>query len=149
MSKYDNEFKEAIVFIIDELEGGDTILVDDDGITKYGICSKYHPNVDVRNLSEEQAIQIYDDEYRMNSHFDDNCRERGFEYALFLLDVSINMSWAFPQFNIFQSIDSLFLKRMFLYLRLANTKESERKNLRGWMNRCLLLYNHIWKKYLM
>lgn len=36
---------------------------DPGGETKFGICKRNHPNVDIANLTEEQAIEIYQQEY--------------------------------------------------------------------------------------
>lgn len=46
------------------LEGGYTNDPDDPGgETKFGIAKKYHPNVDIKNLTLEQAKEIYRKEY--------------------------------------------------------------------------------------
>jgi lysozyme family protein len=48
------------------LEGGDTLTdhpSDYGGVTKFGISQKYHPDVDVANLTQTQAVAIYIDEY--------------------------------------------------------------------------------------
>lgn len=33
------------------------------GCTKFGIAEKYHPGVDIKNLTREGAIRIYEEEY--------------------------------------------------------------------------------------
>ncbi len=57
-------FKKIIGIIIDKNEGG---YVNDPrdkgGETKYGIAKKYHPNIDIKNLTKEQAADIYYNEY--------------------------------------------------------------------------------------
>lgn len=55
-----------IFSLVMELEGRDTITNDPDdpgGLTKWGICQRDHPDVDVANLTEVGARAIYDREY--------------------------------------------------------------------------------------
>jgi hypothetical protein len=49
--------------IIDRNEGGGKLVSDTGGLTKWGISSNANPNVDIANLTREQAIQIYKDKY--------------------------------------------------------------------------------------
>jgi lysozyme family protein len=49
-----------------QLEGGDTTTdhpSDYGGVTKYGISQKYHPDVDVKNLTQTEAVALYIEEY--------------------------------------------------------------------------------------
>jgi len=49
-----------------DLEGNENYTNDPDdpgGETKYGICKKYHPTVDIKNLTLSQAKQIYLEKY--------------------------------------------------------------------------------------
>jgi len=53
-----------IDFVIDEMEGGDTLASEPDGaVAKFGINSKWNPDVDVKTLTREGAQQIYKDRY--------------------------------------------------------------------------------------
>src|SRR5882672_5044725 len=49
--------------VIAEIEGGDKLVTDAGGLTKYGIASKYHPDVDIANLTFEGAYTIFKAEY--------------------------------------------------------------------------------------
>lgn len=54
-------FLEAVDFII-YLEGGATVVNDPDdpgGLTKFGISQRSYPNLDIRNLTIDQAREIY------------------------------------------------------------------------------------------
>ena len=47
-------------------EGGDKVTSDPDdpgGLTKFGISKRSHPDIDIRNLSEDDAVLIYLEEY--------------------------------------------------------------------------------------
>lgn len=60
---------------------------DKGGLTKYGIASKYHPEVDVANLTMDQAKEIYYNEYWSHGlDFLDNP-----EVALQIFDFSVNV----------------------------------------------------------
>ena len=66
-------FKECVDHVIDT-EGGDKVVGHPDdpgGITKYGIASKFYPNLDIANLTREEAELIYRanywDKYRIES----------------------------------------------------------------------------------
>jgi lysozyme family protein len=53
-----------ITYTIDKWEGDYSNDPDDPGgETKYGIAKKYHPTVDVKNLTKEGAVAIYKAEY--------------------------------------------------------------------------------------
>lgn len=76
-------FIEAVNFTIEE-EGGSKLVNDPSdpgGLTKYGIASKYHPGVDIKGLTRDQAVGIYRKEYWQAS----GCPKlpRGFALALF------------------------------------------------------------------
>ena len=85
-----------LVSIVLENEGGSKVTdhpKDPGGLTKYGICQRYHPNVDIRNLSEEQAEQIYLNEYYLPCGADAVTNE---ELALNMFDSAVNpgLGWA-------------------------------------------------------
>lgn len=60
-------FQRSVDFVIDVLEGGDKLVTDAGGLTKYGISQRWHPEVDIANLTRAQAIEIYRNEYWANS----------------------------------------------------------------------------------
>lgn len=71
-------------------EGGSKITndpADSGGLTKYGICQKSFPHLDIRNLTEDQAIEIYIKMYCvpcMIDAFDDEL------LALHIFDFAVN-----------------------------------------------------------
>lgn len=61
----DDHYKKIIAKVI-EREGGATITNDSDdpgGLTKYGISKRANPDVDIENLTLDQAIDIYKERY--------------------------------------------------------------------------------------
>lgn len=81
-----SNFEKAIPFIL-EHEGG---LVDHPndpgGLTNFGICKRSYPDLDIRNLTKEQAIEIYKRDY-WKSYLD----EIDFPISCKLFDASVNM----------------------------------------------------------
>jgi lysozyme family protein len=61
-----NMSDKILAFIIRVNEGGSQIVNDPNdpgGLTKYGIAQKFHPGVDVKNLTLLQAVDIYKKKY--------------------------------------------------------------------------------------
>jgi hypothetical protein len=77
----------AITFIMNRLEGGGQRVVDSGGVTRFGISQNAHPGVDVENMTEAQARDIYRREYwdklGLDSSTDPN-------FALVAMDAAIN-----------------------------------------------------------
>src|SRR5438046_10527691 len=75
-ASYSNKFRRAIQFILPHEEefarghwGDENFVVaenvsgDSGGVTKYGIDASSHPGVDIENLTRDQAIEIYHQEW--------------------------------------------------------------------------------------
>lgn len=86
------DFEQAVALVLKH-EGGYTPGLPDDpgGETNFGIAKKYHPNVDIKNLTAEQAKEIYQQEYW---RFDDVVNQ---STANCLLDCAVNQGLAFAQ----------------------------------------------------
>lgn len=59
---------------------------DTGGYTKYGISQKAHPEVDVRNMTLEDAKRIYYRKYWLPNR----CDQQSFKVALFVMDMAVN-----------------------------------------------------------
>jgi lysozyme family protein len=57
------DFQEAIRIVLEHEGGYSNDPSDVGGQTKFGICKKYHPEVDIPNLTLEEAEEIYRREY--------------------------------------------------------------------------------------
>jgi len=132
---------------------------DTGGETKYGISKRAYPNVDIKNLTEDEAKEIYKRDYW------DKIQGDAIQSQLLaeeLFDTSVNMGvrtaskliqgcvGVHPDGVIgnktLQAInyesEELILLRFKLakiarYVRLANKRPQNRKFLRGWINRTL------------
>lgn len=63
-------WKDAARIIIMDLEGGDKVITDSGGLTKYGISQKAYPDLDIKNLEYEDACSIFFKDYWNTSKAD-------------------------------------------------------------------------------
>jgi lysozyme family protein len=69
---YTEKFLKAANWTIDQHEGGlANTKGDHGGLTKYGISQTAHPDVDIANLTRDQAIAIYWNEYWRVNRYDE------------------------------------------------------------------------------
>lgn len=61
-------FQRAVEYLIERIEGGGEVIFDSGGLTRWGISGKAHPLLDIRNLTKEEAIGIYWQEYWEANH---------------------------------------------------------------------------------
>jgi len=81
-----NDFDEAINFVL-EMEGGYTLDPNDPGgETNYGISRKSYPNLDIKNLSRQDAVEIYRKDFWTPCHCDDLPRY----WAMLVFDSAVN-----------------------------------------------------------
>jgi lysozyme family protein len=79
-----SDFKISVTRLL-AVEGG--IVRDTDGITNFGICSKYNPGVDIETLTVKRAEDWYYDHYWLPMHLFSIARQ---EIADQLLDAGVN-----------------------------------------------------------
>lgn len=58
-----NSKEELIKFVMNDIEGGDKYVKDGSGYAKYGINSKYNPDINVKTLTEKKAVEVYKARY--------------------------------------------------------------------------------------
>lgn len=80
-------FSPACDFVIDALEGGGVVVLDSGGLTKWGISKKAHPDVDIENLTRDDAIEIYRRDYWDRLNLD----RLPPSLALLVFDCGVNM----------------------------------------------------------
>jgi lysozyme family protein len=78
---------EAAVIIIMDLEGGDKVITDSGGLTKYGVSQKAYPDLDIRNLTFADAAKIFKDDYWDLVHGD----ELPSPLNVYVVDAAYNM----------------------------------------------------------
>lgn len=107
---------------------------DPGGATKYGIDARSHPNVDIKNLTAEEASDIYWNEYWVRYGCDD--MNWPFSFVFFNCCVNCGIGRANKILKITGDNPSKFLdEQEDFYKRLANARPSSKKFLKGWLNR--------------
>lgn len=151
-------FDQAFRFAM-KWEGGATITNDPDdpgGLTKYGISKKAHPDLDIENLTEEDAKKVYMRDYWLNGicdflphpvnivHFD-ACVNTGITRAARLLQKAADVeddgiigpktreAIKLKDPNLLAL--AMINERDNFYRELALSRPVMGKYLRGWMNR--------------
>ena len=131
MSK--NLFEKSVEFVLKSEGGYVNNPADPGGETNFGISKRAYPNVDIKNLTRESAIKIYETDYWFKSgadklpwplclvHFD-SAVQHGNKRANDLL-MSAKNDW-----------------RDYLILRIKFYNDIKNKTfLSGWINRCISL----------
>lgn len=107
---------------------------DPGGPTRWGIDHRSHPNVDIRNLTEDQAKQIYWDDYWQKN----GCEEKGFPLGEVYFNACVNCGSGRAMKLLSESGNdaSKFLDaQAAFYHRLVQARPKSVKYLRGWLNR--------------
>ena len=107
---------------------------DPGGATKYGIDQRSHPDINIRNLTADQAKQIYWDSYWNKN----NIESMPAKYGEIYFDICVNCgSGRAKQLAAISNNDPIRLlnARDLFYIRLAHNRPKSQKFLRGWLNR--------------
>lgn len=107
---------------------------DPGGPTRWGIDHRSHPSVDIRNLTEDQAKQIYWDDYWQKN----GCEEKGFPLGEVYFNAAVNCGSGRAMKLLSESGNdaSKFLDaQAAFYHRLVQARPKSVKYLRGWLNR--------------
>jgi lysozyme family protein len=128
-------FKNVIIPWLFDHEGRSFENDPDDpgGATKFGIDQRSHPNVDIKNLTEEQATEIY-----WNEWVKDGCEHLPSPLDWIFFDAAVNCGIGRAQQFLNASVrdpKKFQQERIDFYNRLANQKPVLQKFLKGWVNR--------------
>jgi lysozyme family protein len=132
-------FQKALNFVL-KWEGGYSFDPSDPGgETHWGISKKAHPDLDIKNLTQEAAGKIYLDDYWKKA----GCNTLPAPLDLIIFDTAVNMGVTMALALMQDSKDwrDYLLKRIALYARIV--KPGTAKYFRGWINRVLDLYFHV------
>lgn len=138
----DKRFKSFIKRTFD-YEGGHT--VDTGGETQYGISQKYNPDVNVKNITKKQAIDIYREKHYkpLMKHMSDFSEKS----RAIILDASVNQGPNFAKHlidNVGNNPEKLVNARQAKYDDLKNKNPAKYGQYhQGWTNRLKRLQNDI------
>lgn len=126
-------FERCFDFVVDALEGGEKIVREPDGsLTKWGVCSRYYPELDVAALTRDEARDIYRVDYWDVA----GCDRMAWPLNLMAFDCAVNQG---PQRAI--TLRGLtpaeaMVRRLRWYAEAARAPK-RRAYLLGWVNRLL------------
>lgn len=123
-------FRRVMEFIL-IWEGGYSNDPNDPGKeTKYGISKASHPELDIKNLTKEQALKVYHDEYWGAIHGDDY----PYPEALAIMDFSVHsgVGFALGVWDDSEDVFDYLLKRQEFLVSLGHLFSNYG---RGWMRR--------------
>jgi len=106
---------------------------DDGGATKYGIDQRSHPNVDIKNLTAEEATDIY-----WNEWVKDGCEHLPSPLDWLFFDACVNCGIGRAQKFLTASArdpKKFQQERSNFYIRLAEQKPRLAKFKKGWLAR--------------
>ena len=105
--------------------------VDAGGETKWGISKRANPDVDIKNLTKEEAIEIYARKY-----WKDEWEQLGFALAACMMDTAVNGGNGPMMLDLCNGDFEQFLElRKKRYETIIRNKPSQKKYKNGWMNR--------------
>lgn len=106
---------------------------DSGGMTKYGISKRAYPNLDIANLTKEQAKEIYKNDYWKASA----AHRYNWPMCLAVFDAAVNVgvSRARRWLALHSDFESYMRRRESFYERTAQIYPKNRRFLRGWLNR--------------
>jgi len=133
MIKNLNNFRVSLQFTL-KWEGGYSFDASDPGgETKWGISKKSYPSLDIKNLTAEQASDIYAKDYWLAS----GCDDLPLPYCTVVFDSAVNDGPATAKYWLKQAQNIrqyLNLRRM-KYYDIVQKNPLMNKYLTGWLNR--------------
>jgi len=111
---------------------------DPGGETKYGICKRDHPNLDIKNLTVAQASAIYEEEYWQAA----GCQSLPWPASLVVFDCAVNMGVhaAVALWGATGDVDAFLWARLDRYRELVRARPTSLQFLPGWLRRMVLLH---------
>ena len=133
-STFDGTARSAIDRVLGREGGYVNDPADKGGETKFGISKRAYPNLDIKNLTQMQAAEIYKRDYWDAINADqlpENIREMAFDAA-----VNQGVSWTKEALKKSNNDPQKFLAlREEKYKQIVAGDPSQAKFLKGWMNR--------------
>lgn len=127
-------FEKCMDFVLSHEGGYVNDPVDPGGETKYGIAKRYNPEVDIKNLTREEALKIYHKKYWLTS----GCAQMKWPMNLVVMDTAVNMGVSRAKKFLEESGGDwkLFcILRMDRYISKIRKTPAKAKYYRGWHRR--------------
>ena len=135
---YSNKFLQAVEFVFDR-EGRtvENISGDSGGVTKFGISHKSYPTLDIANLTEDQAKDIYFRDYWTPLY----CEQYESRLALAIFDTGVNNGVGTAKALLAKfgtqafTVEQFLFKRLRRYISIVQANPSQGKFLLDWVLR--------------
>jgi len=134
-------FKKALQFALKHEGGYSNDPGDPGGETKYGICKRDFPDLNIKSLTVEQAGEIYRKRYWDAA----DCDSLLYPLDVITFDAAVNCGAARSKEwskNYSDPVD-LLGRRSLYYLRVIKAQPKLKKFLKGWLNRISDLANDV------
>lgn len=132
-------FFKAFQFVIAREGGYVNDPSDPGGETKFGISKRAYPDLDIANLTEEDARGIYLRDYWTRA----GCDEAQPLFDIVLFDAAVNQGVGFAKEMAHEcdgDENAALMYRLKRYSMVVEKRPASLKYLRGWLNRILELY---------
>jgi len=132
--KMKDSFDKAIDFVL-SIEGGYVNDPSDPGgETKYGISKRAYPTLDIQNLTESAAKEIYKRDYWDKL----DCDNLFYSFDIVAFDTAVNMGVEATKKLIEENHtwQDLMLARIDRYIEISRKNATLQKFFRGWIIRC-------------
>lgn len=129
-----DSFEKAIDFVL-SIEGGYVNDPSDPGgETKYGISKRAYPNVDIANLTESAAKEIYKRDYWDAME----CDNLVYSVDIVAFDTAVNMGRTVAKelLKISPTWQDFIINRIDRYIEISRKNANLQKYFRGWIIRC-------------
>ena len=133
-------FALAVGFVLKKEAGYVNDPDDPGGETNYGISKRYHPEIDIKNLTAEAAAKIYFNEYWMKL-----ADSLPFPMDVVAMDMSVNPGVEATRNMLVDcpSWETLLIRRERYYLAKIDASPIKAKYFFGWTSRIVELHNMI------
>jgi len=133
-------FEECMMFIFKWEDGYVNDPNDSGGETKYGICKRWYPHLDIKNLTREDAMKIYYDEYWLKA----GCDKMLYPANLIIFDSAVHMG-VYRALSLWED-GITWHEYIFRRIECYTSMPSAKYYLRGWINRCIDLWKEVKRK---
>jgi lysozyme family protein len=134
-------FDRSFTLTVMQFEGGSRYTNDPDDPgqgTKYGLSQRANPDLDIVNLTEQQAQEIYLQRYWTPL----GCDESPYPWDMVVFDTGVNLGVkrALALKEKAETPADFHMERITYYCNLVSNKPIMAKYIRGWVNRVVQLW---------
>lgn len=128
----------AIAFVLSQEGGYVNDPKDPGGETNFGISKRSYPNLDIANLTIDDAKNIYQRDYWNTM----GCNELSYPLDMIVFDTAVNMGIGGAT-NFLTQTNNWTVFLMLRIEKYSNIAKKTPQYLRGWLNRVILLWKAV------